>query len=506
LQTVVGKEYVLQFATRADPWQRLQLFNTGVDDNRVLLPDNAWDPHYIATTSTVPGVPGPNVYAIPAANRAGGWVGANAFSKWISPDPTNNPTTPDGTVIYRTRFDMSGIPTNGAQIQGSWTVDNFGSIFINGRYTGNNLPDPSYAALHPFTIAGGFRRGVNTLDFVTTNIFGYNGLRVQFTRVPTNVVFGFVPPVNAAVGRIRLVGAYTNTFTALSDAWRTESLTFVARSTNIVLQFDGLTTGVWLDDVQMRETGRKYYFPEEPLSPLLGQQSFGPWSLEVWDSRRGALASGADLISWRLHLTYVRTNPPIRQLTNMVAALGRISTNDLQYFAVDVPCDAATVTNTIMSLTPPGRLDLLFNQDTFPTGTQPGDVVLAANTLSNSVVLDVGTFPLLRAGRYFLAVRNSDPTQVNSFLLRADIVCAPKSAAVLVVPTKASWTSAGFVLAWMSDLDAEFRVEFANDPVGPWIAFPGVVTSITGEFTFVDDGFFSGGLSANRYYRVVRVQ
>jgi hypothetical protein len=42
LQTEVGKEYVLQFATRAEPWRRLKLFNTGVDNNGVVLPVTPW--------------------------------------------------------------------------------------------------------------------------------------------------------------------------------------------------------------------------------------------------------------------------------------------------------------------------------------------------------------------------------------------------------------------------------------------------------------------------------
>jgi subtilisin-like proprotein convertase family protein len=504
LRTEIGKEYTLQFATRAEPWRRLQLYNTGVNDNRALIPEGAQDPHYFVVTSTVPNVTGPNSYAIPAANRPAQWVGANALSRWISPDPTNNPTTPDGIVVYRTLFDMSGIPTNNARIQGRWTVDNFASIFLNGIYTGNTLPDPSYASFSPFSITNGFRRGTNVLEFVTTNIVGYNGLRVEYTQFPTNVSLGFVQPRNRGVGRVTLQDAYTNTFTALSDMWRMESLTFVARSTNTVLQFDGLVSGVWLDHIQMRDTGRKYYLPEEPLAPLLGEQSFGPWELEVWDSRLGALASGADLISWRLHLTYVRTNPPFGRLTNGTPFIGQVFTNNLAYFTVDVPCDSGLVTNTIMSLTPPGTLDLLFNQDTFPTGSQPGDVVLTANTVSNAVVLDVGTYPLLRAGRYFLAVRNNDPAAVNSYYLRTDIACDAKTLPLILVPSKTSYTASGFVLTWKWLPDATFNVQYATDPAGPWTAFPADVTSTTGEYSFTDP--FNTGPGSHRYYRIILIE
>jgi hypothetical protein len=500
---------VLQFATRAEPWRRLKLFNTGVDNNGVVLPGYAVDPHFSAPTSTFPAAPGPNAYVIPLNEQPPGcgWVCPNGISEWISPLVNANVSGPDGFVTYRTHFDMTGIPTNGARIQGRWTVDNSASIYLNGVYTGNALNNPSYSSFHPFTITNGFRRGLNTLEFVTTNIFGFNGLRVEFNQMPTNVVPGFISPLNVASGRVRLVGAYTNVFTALSDFWRMESVTFVARSSTTVLQFDGLSSGVWLDHIQMRDTGRKYYQPEEPMSPLLGERSFGLWNLEVWDSRLGAIAGGADLISWRLNLTYVRTNPPFAALSNGVPFIGRVYSNNLAYFTVDVPCDAGLVTNTLMSLTPPGTVDLLFNQSTFPTGSEPGDIVLTANTLSNAVVLDIGTYPLLRPGRYFLAVRNTDPTQDNSYYLRVDLACEAKFAfTAITIPTKASFTASGFLLTWIGPAGAEFRVEYAEDPVGPWTPFPGTVSSTNSEFSFTDDDSVGGGISPVRYYRIVQIE
>jgi hypothetical protein len=274
-----------------------------------------------------------------------------------------------------------------------------------------------------------------------------------------------------------------------------------------VLQFDGVSSGVWLDHIQMRDTGRKYYQPEEPMSPLLGERSFGPWNLEVWDSRLGAIASGADLISWRLNLTYVRTNPPFASLSNAVPFIGRVYSNNLAYFVVDVPCDTGLVTNTIMSLTPPGTVDLLFNQNTYPTGSEPGDIVLSANTVSNAVVLDIGSYPLVRAGRYFLAVRNSDPTQDNSYFLRVDLACEAKAASTAItIPTKASFTASGFLLTWTGPAGGEFRVEYAEDPAGPWTAFPGTVSSTDSEFSFTDDDSVGGGISPRRYYRIVQVE
>jgi hypothetical protein len=326
---------------------------------------------------------------------------------------------------------------------------------------------------------------------------------VEYTRVPANVIPGFVPPGNIAAGRIRLVGAYTNDFTATADMWRMQSLTFVARSTDTALQFDGLTPGVWLDHIQMRETGRKYYLPEEPLAPLIGEEASGEWKLEVWDSRLGADVGTRNLISWRLNLAYVRTNPPLIRLTNQVPYLGIVSANSLRYFAVDVPCDPATVANTLMSLTPPGAVDLLFNQDAFPSGTGPGDVTLLSNTTSNRSALSVGIPPLLRRGPYYLAVRNTNPAQDNAFLLRADINCNPF--VPFIAPNQVVVGPGGVTLQWSGSSDAEFRVEYSDDLGLPWKAFPQTIHSGTGEFTFTDDGSV-GGPSPQRFYRLVLIQ
>ncbi|HWN97038.1 MAG TPA: hypothetical protein VNT99_18555, partial [Methylomirabilota bacterium] len=263
-----------------------------------------------------------------------------------------------------------------------------------------------------------------------------------------------------------------------------------------------------LDHIQIRDTGKKYYFPEEPLTPLVGQPAHGPWTLEVWDSRLGALMSNSELVSWRLNLAYVRTNPPATRLTNGVPYVGSVFSNNLQYFVVNVPCTPARVTHTLTSLTPPGRLDLLFNQDTFPTGSEPGDFVLLANTLGGSAVLNVGTYPLARRGAYILAVRNSNPVQNNNFRLRVDIDCNPSFSPLgpFAIPQTISFGPDGFTLTWVSDPGAEFEVQYAEDPTGPWMAFPQTMAAPNGEFSFTDDGSASGGLSLNRFYRLLRLQ
>ena len=162
-------------------------------------------------------------------------------------------------------------------------------------------------------------RGVTHVRISNTN----NLQNTQFVmdNLKLDLTPGFAAPVFTSVGEVKLVGCYTNYFTASSDGWRMQNVTFVARSNNVVLQFAGITPGIWLDHIQLRETGRKYYQAEEPMTPFVGQSAFGNWNLEVWDNRLGALASGANLLSWRLNMNFVQTNPPFVRLANAISPL-----------------------------------------------------------------------------------------------------------------------------------------------------------------------------------------
>ena len=364
-------------------------------------------------------------------------------------------------------------------------------------------------------------RGMRNLQSELTNRFGFNLTGWRLTEATdisgdgTTIVGNGLNPSGQSEGwitrigglnsssfaQIRLQGAYTNYFGARPERWTVQSVTFVARNTNTVLEFTGLQPGgMWLDDLQIRETGRKYYFPEEPLAPLIGQQAFGSWKLEVWDSRLGAAVGTTDLISWRLNLVYVRTNPPFAVLKNHLPITAIVPPQSLRYFAVDVTCDSAIVTNTLMSLNPPRALDLLFNQGTFPTGSEPGDYVLILNTVSNAIARAVGEVPLVSTGRYFLAVRNTNATPVD-FLIRVDSDSCVKLGPLINAP---KFDSTGFAFTWNAEPQDAYVIEYADDPAGPWIQIPQIITSDTGDFTFSDPSASVGG--RKRFYRIVRVE
>lgn len=165
---------VLLLCTVAEAAPVPGLFNTGVDNNGVALSDGAVDPHYKLVASSDPAFPGPNAYASwPIA--AGYWLANTAQSRWIGPAmnegyPSGAPSHPGGPYTFRLSFDLTGFDTTSVQVSGGWCADNSGSMQLNGHAAG--AATPGYGSLTPFTITTGFKSGINTLDFISTNISG----------------------------------------------------------------------------------------------------------------------------------------------------------------------------------------------------------------------------------------------------------------------------------------------------------------------------------------------
>jgi hypothetical protein len=162
------------------------LFNTGVDANGVPLGNLAIDPHYQLIGSADPAYAGPSTYACnPIAG--GYWLPNNSVSRWIGPAPnegypTGAPSHPGGSYTYRIAFDLTGFDPATVHLTGGWCADNSGSgMRLNGQATG--VGAGGYSSLAPFDITTGFVNGINTLDFVVSNLAssGSNptGLRVQ---------------------------------------------------------------------------------------------------------------------------------------------------------------------------------------------------------------------------------------------------------------------------------------------------------------------------------------
>jgi hypothetical protein len=177
--SILGLTLPLSGESEADV---ILLSNTGVDAGGSLLPGGATDPHWSIVSG--PGIVSPvsaavlndQFLGIYAQSNNSSWIWVNAGGQ----AGINEPYT------FRLTFDLTGFVASSASISGSWAVDNIGEILLNGSApigTGTfSLPtllSQNYSQFHEFTITGGFVSGINTLDFVVTDLGPPGALNVN---------------------------------------------------------------------------------------------------------------------------------------------------------------------------------------------------------------------------------------------------------------------------------------------------------------------------------------
>ena len=172
-------------AAQASP---IVVFNNGVTGAGTVLPDGTLgDPHY-----TLVSTPVGSTTIIRTRRASGGfpippYLGDDSLSDWIGPNNDPELNGPVGQYDYRTTFSLAGLDAATANLSGLWSSDNEGvNILLNGNPTGNAIPSvTSFFNFHPFTIAGVFNQGINTLDFIVNNSSigggGPTALRVEIS-------------------------------------------------------------------------------------------------------------------------------------------------------------------------------------------------------------------------------------------------------------------------------------------------------------------------------------
>ncbi|WP_165066366.1 PEP-CTERM sorting domain-containing protein [Paludisphaera rhizosphaerae] len=161
------------------------LYNTGVDASKNILPDGTADSHYTLTFA-----PSTSLTAYATAPYGGVWVTPPSGSKWIGPPPFYNVV--NGVYTYETTFTLTNAVLSTVVISGQASSDDkIDDILVNGVSVGFSTPDQSYGTLHAFMISGAafFKDGTNTLTFVTENTHGVvQGLLVSMSGTYTSTV------------------------------------------------------------------------------------------------------------------------------------------------------------------------------------------------------------------------------------------------------------------------------------------------------------------------------
>lgn len=158
-------------ASNASICRELNLFNTGIDSNGLLLADGETDPHYVLTS-----VPSGSTSQTLVRRDGRGWplspngpyIPDNGISSWIGPNNDAALNGPTGNYIYETTFNIIG--NTATVIEGQWSSDNDGvEILLNNRRVGGATSFEQFRSFVQFRITSGFQQGVNTLKFVVHN-------------------------------------------------------------------------------------------------------------------------------------------------------------------------------------------------------------------------------------------------------------------------------------------------------------------------------------------------
>ena len=162
-------------------------------------------------------------------------------------------------------------------------------------------------------------------------------------------------------------------------------------------------------------TPELFYLPEESLNAFVGENAFGAWQLEMWDTRAGAANPAPQLATWQLRFTFQNTVPAPIGLTYASPGTNTIPPGQIAPFFVDVPAWATRATNILLYASAP--VNLLFNQTHPPTGTNAGDAtLLTASTGGFATLSTGGSPPLVPGARYYLGVQNPGTSNVVAAL------------------------------------------------------------------------------------------
>ncbi|HEX5177255.1 MAG TPA: lamin tail domain-containing protein, partial [Chthoniobacteraceae bacterium] len=159
------------------------LFNTGVLADGTLAAPGANELHFTAVT---PGISATVQTGHPA------WLGGDGVSQWIGLTGNGVDNVQAGQFVYRTAFSLNGWDPSTAVIRFFAAVDNtLDAIVVNGST--RTIGASGFAAfLGPFTVAGPFNFGANTIDFRWTNAGSSAnpaGLRIKWDATAQPLLF-----------------------------------------------------------------------------------------------------------------------------------------------------------------------------------------------------------------------------------------------------------------------------------------------------------------------------
>ncbi len=240
------------------------------------------------------------------------------------------------------------------------------------------------------------------------------------------------PPLGLAEAQL-VVGNMTNTILGENDTWQQGTLTFIPQTNALTIQIQGIQPGMLFDSFGVSEAplGNLYYQPEQPLDELKGENAFGQWTLEIWDTRNNALATDVNILSWQLQFI-MQTNqlPPVSVGGQEPTAI-TILPGQTVALAISVPSWALGAQNSLISSTQP--LNVFFNQTNQPVGASPPDIYMFGPATSGSELLTTTSVAtnIIPGQTYYIGLQNTG-SQAASAVFEVDFNVAPLTNAIPV--------------------------------------------------------------------------
>jgi subtilisin-like proprotein convertase family protein len=198
----------------------------------------------------------------------------------------------------------------------------------------------------------------------------------------------------------------------------------------------------------------------------------------------------------------------ISGLGRTIDGQGPASGHGFAYFSITVPPNVDYVTNTLIFATLP--LNLWFNQNVAPNGTNPPNFELLTNSTGGDFVLSANSVPPLVPGStYYLALENTNGVPVtNAFVVNFHFALTNPITGFTITSTNNGVTN-GYLLRWTGSTNFQYFIQWKTNLASgySWNTVSNPVINVSyvstnGNYSWFDDGSLTGGWPPQKFYRV----